>query len=273
MSASDNQAGEVVRAHLQELLDALQRSQVVIFEAQTGSGKSTQIPPFLQQNGYAERGVIACTQPRRIAASSLSRWVASDQGSGLGDVVGYTVRFDNQTTTGTQVKYLTDGMLLHEVPPPPVLLVLVRFQPTATASATPLPPSPCPPNASNALPLHPLLRTPARTRPSARCPAEGPRTGPAATAPAAAARARASPAGPGIWAGGGIWWTVGGGGGGMVDRRDSAWRSRAPGTHAHGNTARQAMDGLRTEARGRQKQSNDPGNNQHILNTPIIGRH
>ena len=62
------------------------------------------------------------------------------------------------------------------------------------------------------------------------------------------------------------WILVEGGG------RDSAWRNRAPGPHAHRNTARQATDGLWTEARGQQKQSNDPGNNQHILNTPIIGR-
>ena len=58
----------------------------------------------------------------------------------------------------------------------------------------------------------------------------------------------------------------------MVDGRDNAWRNRAPGPHAHRNTARQAMDGLWTEVCGQQKQSNDPGNNQHILNTPIIGR-
>ena len=62
----------------------------------------------------------------------------------------------------------------------------------------------------------------------------------------------------------------------MVDGRDSAWRNRAFGPHAHRNTAhrntaRQATDGLWTEARGQQKQSNDPGNNQHILNMPIIG--
>ena len=55
----------------------------------------------------------------------------------------------------------------------------------------------------------------------------------------------------------------------MVDGRDSAWRNRA---HTHRNTARQAMDGLWTEARGQQKQSNDPSNNQHILNTPTTGR-
>ena len=58
----------------------------------------------------------------------------------------------------------------------------------------------------------------------------------------------------------------------MVDGRDSAWRNRAPRPHAHGTIARQATDGLWTEALGQQKQSNDPGNNQHILNTPTIGR-
>ena len=58
----------------------------------------------------------------------------------------------------------------------------------------------------------------------------------------------------------------------MVDGRDSTWRNRAPGPHAHRTTARQDMDGLWTEARGQQKQSNDPSNNQRIPNTPIIGR-
>ena len=58
----------------------------------------------------------------------------------------------------------------------------------------------------------------------------------------------------------------------MVDGRDSVWRNRAPGPHAHRNAVRQATDGLWTKARGQQKQSNDPANNQHPLNTPIIGR-
>ena len=62
------------------------------------------------------------------------------------------------------------------------------------------------------------------------------------------------------------------GGAYVVDGRDNAWRSRASGPHAHGNAARQVVDGLRTEVWGQQKQSNDPGNNQHILNTPTIGR-
>ena len=57
----------------------------------------------------------------------------------------------------------------------------------------------------------------------------------------------------------------------MVDGRDSAWRNRAPGPHTHRDTVSQAMDGLWTEVRGQPKQSNDPGNNQHILNMPTIG--
>ena len=59
----------------------------------------------------------------------------------------------------------------------------------------------------------------------------------------------------------------------MVDGRNNAWRSRAPGPHAHGNTARQVMEGLWTEVRRQQKQSNDPNNNQHNLNTPTTGHH
>ena len=63
------------------------------------------------------------------------------------------------------------------------------------------------------------------------------------------------------------------GGAYVVDDRDNTWRSRAPGPYAHRNTARQAMDGLRTEVWGQQKHSNDPRNNQHNPNTPTIGRH
>ena len=58
----------------------------------------------------------------------------------------------------------------------------------------------------------------------------------------------------------------------MVDGRDNAWRSRAPGPHAHGNAARQVVDSLRTEVCGQQKQSNEPRNNQHNPNTPTTGR-
>ena len=59
----------------------------------------------------------------------------------------------------------------------------------------------------------------------------------------------------------------------MVDDRGNTWRSRAPGPHARGNIERQVMDGLWTEARGQQKQSNNFRNNQHNLNMPTTGRH
>ena len=59
----------------------------------------------------------------------------------------------------------------------------------------------------------------------------------------------------------------------MVDGRDNAWTSRARGPHARGNTTRQVMEVLWTEARGQQKQSNDPSDNQHNFNMPITGRH
>ena len=75
-----------VVACLDDLDACLQRSQVVIFEGATGSGKSTAVPQFIGRRGYTARGSIACTQPRRIAASSLSRWVADLQGSELGQV-------------------------------------------------------------------------------------------------------------------------------------------------------------------------------------------
>ena len=62
------------------------------------------------------------------------------------------------------------------------------------------------------------------------------------------------------------------GGAYVVDGRDNAWRSRAPGPHAHGKAARQVVDGLKTEVCGQQKQSNDPRNNQHNPSTPTTGR-
>ena len=107
---------------------------------------------------------------------------------------------------------------------------------------------------------------------------------PGSSPPKRYARGRVLPGGCGMWEYPGCWelgmyppMDAGGGRGReggrrghMVDGPDSAWRNRAPGPHR--NTARQAMDGLWAEVCGQQKQSNDPGNNQHIPNTPIIGR-
>jgi ATP-dependent RNA helicase DHX33 len=71
--------------------------------------------------GFAEKGAIACTQPRRVAATSLAERVAAEQNTQLGTRVGYSVRFDEKCSRGTKIKYLTDGMLVRELLGDPLL--------------------------------------------------------------------------------------------------------------------------------------------------------
>lgn len=102
--------------HKRQILYALQHYHVVVIVGETGSGKSTQIPQYLYENGWSDKGFqVVCTQPRRIAAQTLAQRVAQEVGTPLGQKVGYTVRFDNQSSdTMTRIKYVTDGMLLRE---------------------------------------------------------------------------------------------------------------------------------------------------------------
>ncbi|KAI2507007.1 hypothetical protein MHU86_7392 [Fragilaria crotonensis] len=101
--------------HKKQILYALEEYHVVVIVGETGSGKSTQTPAFLWENGWADNGFqVVCTQPRRIAAQSLAQRVAQEAGKRLGDEVGYSVRFDDCTSPLTRVKYVTDGMLLRE---------------------------------------------------------------------------------------------------------------------------------------------------------------
>ena len=99
-----------------ELVSALRQNPTIIVEGETGSGKTTQIPQYLLEEGWARGGrVIAVTQPRRVAAMSVAKRVAEEVGCSVGDRVGYRVRFDDKTTTGvTHIKFMTDGMLLRE---------------------------------------------------------------------------------------------------------------------------------------------------------------
>jgi pre-mRNA-splicing factor ATP-dependent RNA helicase DHX15/PRP43 len=98
-----------------EILDKLEKNQVVVLEGETGSGKTTQVPQFLVEAGYTSNGkMVCCTQPRRVAAMSVARRVAQEMDVQLGDAVGYTIRFDDKTSSSTVLKYLTDGMLLRE---------------------------------------------------------------------------------------------------------------------------------------------------------------
>jgi ATP-dependent helicase HrpA len=94
---------------------------VVILAGETGSGKTTQIPKLCLAAGGGTRGQIACTQPRRVAALSVSRRVADELGVEWGSAVGCKVRFTDQTSRGTVIKFLTDGMLLAEVQSDPLL--------------------------------------------------------------------------------------------------------------------------------------------------------
>ncbi|XP_045825169.1 pre-mRNA-splicing factor ATP-dependent RNA helicase DEAH1-like isoform X1 [Trifolium pratense] len=97
-----------------ELLQAVQDHQVLVIVGETGSGKTTQIPQYLHEAGYTKHGMIACTQPRRVAAMSVAARVAHELGVKLGHEVGYSIRFEDCTSDKTILKYMTDGMLLRE---------------------------------------------------------------------------------------------------------------------------------------------------------------
>ena len=95
-----------------ELLDALQApSPRILLKAPTGSGKSTGVPPMMDDAGLGERGLIVVVQPRRMAARLLARHVARLRGGELGKEVGYVVRFERHISPRTRIAYVTDGML------------------------------------------------------------------------------------------------------------------------------------------------------------------
>ena len=104
-----------ITAHREVILDLLKNNQVVVIAGETGSGKTTQIPKMCLEAGLAERGKIACTQPRRVAALSISRRIAEELGVEWGREVGAKIRFTDKTRPDTLVKVMTDGMLLTEI--------------------------------------------------------------------------------------------------------------------------------------------------------------
>ncbi|KAG2010126.1 pre-mRNA splicing factor [Coprinopsis cinerea AmutBmut pab1-1] len=104
-----------IYAYKEQLIEAVKEHQVLIVVAETGSGKTTQLPQYLHEAGYtANGGKIGCTQPRRVAAMSVAARVAEEMGTKVGYEVGYSIRFEDCTSDKTVVKYMTDGMLLRE---------------------------------------------------------------------------------------------------------------------------------------------------------------
>lgn len=106
----------------EEIAEAIANNQVVILAGETGSGKTTQIPKICMSLGRGLRGFIGHTQPRRIAARTVASRIAEELNTELGGVVGYQVRFNDQTQKNTYVKLMTDGILLAEVQRDPLLL-------------------------------------------------------------------------------------------------------------------------------------------------------
>ncbi len=103
-----------ISARGEDIVKLIRAHQVVVIAGETGSGKTTQLPKLCLAAGRGEAGMIGCTQPRRLAARSVARRVAEELGTPLGEVVGFQVRFNDQVSERSLVKFMTDGILLAE---------------------------------------------------------------------------------------------------------------------------------------------------------------
>ncbi len=104
-----------------ELAQAIREHQVVIVCGETGSGKTTQLPKICLSIGRGVQGVIAHTQPRRVAARSVANRIAHELKTELGGAVGYKIRFNDKVSADTCIKLMTDGILLAEIQSDPQL--------------------------------------------------------------------------------------------------------------------------------------------------------
>nr|XP_022903112.1 probable ATP-dependent RNA helicase kurz [Onthophagus taurus] len=103
-----------ILAEEQVIMETINENSIIIIAGETGSGKTTQVPQFLYEAGYASTKTIAITEPRRIAAISMSKRVAKEL-SLSEDIVSYLIRFEGNVTDKTKIKFMTDGVLLREI--------------------------------------------------------------------------------------------------------------------------------------------------------------
>ncbi|KAG8852782.1 hypothetical protein FRB91_005914 [Serendipita sp. 411] len=107
-----------IYSYREQLLAAVAEHQVLIVVAETGSGKTTQLPQYLYEAGFCADGLkVGCTQPRRVAAMSVAARVAEEVGTRVGDKVGYSIRFEDCTSDKTLLKYMTDVDILYTPQP------------------------------------------------------------------------------------------------------------------------------------------------------------
>ena len=97
-----------------ELETVVRENQIVVVVGETGSGKTTQMTQYMHEWGFTRIGKVGCTQPRRVAAMSVAQRVAEEMGSSVGGLCGYSIRFEDCTSSETVIKYMTDGVLLRE---------------------------------------------------------------------------------------------------------------------------------------------------------------
>ena len=115
LSINEQKESLPIFRYKRDLISAIATQRLLIVIGETGSGKTTQIPQYLLESGFCKSGfMIGCTQPRRVAAMSVAKRVADEMGVVLGEEVGYSIRFEDQTSPSTRIKYMTDGMLLRE---------------------------------------------------------------------------------------------------------------------------------------------------------------
>lgn len=105
----------------EEIVAAIQEHPVVVVAGETGSGKTTQLPKFCLAAGRGLGGLIGCTQPRRIAATTVAQRIADELNEPLGQSVGYKIRFQDRTNPDSFIKVMTDGILLAETQGDPAL--------------------------------------------------------------------------------------------------------------------------------------------------------